>query len=81
MKNFDEYGASGPRLPSSPPRNEPPQSAVRDIRFSKKSLFSIWLMRRRTRRALAAMDDWQLRDIGLDRRAAMAEAAKPFWRA
>ncbi len=42
-----------------------------------------WLMRldalRRSRRALADMSDHQLRDIGLDRETADAEANRPFW--
>jgi uncharacterized protein YjiS (DUF1127 family) len=37
--------------------------------------------RRRQRRALAALDDRLLRDIGLPADAARAEAAKWFWRA
>ena len=44
----------------------------------------VWLMaaheRRRQRRALADLDDRSLRDIGLSRRQAEREAAKPFWR-
>ena len=32
------------------------------------------------RRALAELDDDRLRDIGLTREEAQAEAAKPFWR-
>lgn len=35
--------------------------------------------RTRQRRALAMLDDHQLRDIGLTRRDATREAAKPFW--
>lgn len=36
--------------------------------------------RRRQRRALVALDDHSLRDIGLSRHEAEREAAKPFWR-
>ncbi|WP_425450320.1 DUF1127 domain-containing protein [Virgifigura deserti] len=40
-----------------------------------------WIGRRAQRRALAALDDRLLRDIGKTRAEAMAEARKPFWRA
>ena len=39
-----------------------------------------WRTVRRTRRALLALDDARLADIGLDRSAALAEARRPFWR-
>lgn len=38
-----------------------------------------WDTRRKTRRALKDMEPHLLRDIGLERFAAQAEAAKPFW--
>jgi uncharacterized protein YjiS (DUF1127 family) len=40
-----------------------------------------WRRRVRDRRALAAMSDRSLRDIGLTRYDADWEARKPFWRA
>lgn len=40
-----------------------------------------WSERHRTRRAIAALEPHRLLDIGLDPDAALAEAAKPFWRA
>lgn len=40
-----------------------------------------WHDRTRQRRALRELSDHMLRDIGLDRGAALAEATKPFWRA
>lgn len=40
-----------------------------------------WDLRRRTRKDLRGLTDYMLQDIGLDPRAAMQEAAKPFWRA
>lgn len=40
----------------------------------------IWYERSRQRGRLAQLDDRLLRDIGIDRLAAMEEAAKPFWR-
>ena len=45
------------------------------------ALFRIWRQRMRERRALAAMDERGLRDIGLSRYDAFYEADKPFWRA
>lgn len=36
--------------------------------------------RARQRRHLAALSDWQLKDIGLDRADVARECAKPFWR-
>lgn len=38
-----------------------------------------WLRIARERRALAAMDERQLADLGLTPREAAAEAARPFW--
>lgn len=39
-----------------------------------------WSARAQQRRRLAELDDRLLRDIGLDRPAALREAEKPFWR-
>jgi uncharacterized protein YjiS (DUF1127 family) len=39
-----------------------------------------WVERSRSRRALAAFDDHQLRDIGLSRVDAWRESSKCFWR-
>ncbi|MGO4917048.1 DUF1127 domain-containing protein [Pseudogemmobacter sp. W21_MBD1_M6] len=39
-----------------------------------------WDMNRRTRRALARLDDHMLDDIGIGRGAALAEVSRPFWR-
>lgn len=41
----------------------------------------LWLERISQRRALAALDDRTLQDIGLSRSTAVGEAEKPFWRA
>jgi uncharacterized protein YjiS (DUF1127 family) len=38
-----------------------------------------WAVRRRTRRALRDLPEHLLRDIGLSREAADAEARRPFW--
>lgn len=39
-----------------------------------------WQARHRQRRELRELDDRLLRDIGISRAAAEAEARKPFWR-
>ena len=41
----------------------------------------LWDERRRERQKLLAMDNARLKDIGISRADAAAEAAKPFWRA
>ena len=38
-----------------------------------------WSERIRQRRALAAVDDWLLKDIGVSRSDAMRECDKAFW--
>ncbi len=38
-----------------------------------------WLRVARERRRLAALDERQLRDIGIDPAAAAREAGRPFW--
>ncbi len=40
----------------------------------------VWQERVTLRRHLARLDDRLLRDVGLDRRQAVEEAAKPFWK-
>ena len=44
------------------------------------ALIARWLERARQRRALATLDDYVLRDIGITRVEAVGEAEKPFWR-
>jgi uncharacterized protein YjiS (DUF1127 family) len=39
----------------------------------------LWMERSRQRRALAALNDHLLRDIGLTRDAVRRECAQPFW--
>jgi uncharacterized protein YjiS (DUF1127 family) len=38
-----------------------------------------WSERVRQRRALRALDEWVLKDIGLSRADVMRESDKPFW--
>ncbi len=40
----------------------------------------LWMERGRQRRSLAALDDRQLRDLGLTRADVELECAKPIWR-
>jgi uncharacterized protein YjiS (DUF1127 family) len=44
-------------------------------------IISHWAIRRRDRRALAALDEHMLEDIGITALEAHEEASKPFWRA
>lgn len=41
---------------------------------------ALWQRRWKSRRDLRRLDERLLRDIGVDRRAALEEACKPFWR-
>ncbi|WP_299961851.1 DUF1127 domain-containing protein [uncultured Roseobacter sp.] len=43
-------------------------------------IVSKWATRRRTRRALSQLENWQLDDVGLTPRVARTEASKVFWR-
>ena len=43
--------------------------------------FDLWMARVQQRRDLLALDDRMLRDVGVNRAEAAAEAEKPFWRA
>jgi uncharacterized protein YjiS (DUF1127 family) len=52
----------------------------RDLAHVADSVLT-WHQRARQRRALMAMSDHMLRDIGIGRAEALAEATKPFWRA
>ena len=44
------------------------------------ALLVVWHQRRQQRNRLAELDDRLLQDIGKTRKAALDEAAKPFWR-
>lgn len=61
-------------------------SGVSSVPFGLGGLFfealqtlEIWYERSKQRRRLAQLDDHLLRDIGIDRLAAMEEMSKPFW--
>ena len=56
----------------------------RDSRWGWKDLIALrneWRHRLRSRRELAALNDRELRDIGVTRNEARGEIDKPFWRA
>jgi len=42
--------------------------------------FLTWLERAQARRALATMNEFQLKDVGLSRADVQGEVDKPFWR-
>jgi uncharacterized protein YjiS (DUF1127 family) len=50
-------------------------------RSGNVGLVEVFVRRSVQRKALLEMDDIQLLDIGISRKAAAQEAAKPFWRA
>ena len=56
------------------------KSAVQDAFLRVVETVLAWHDRTRQRRALRELSDHMLRDIGMDRAAALAEATKPFWR-
>jgi uncharacterized protein YjiS (DUF1127 family) len=61
-----------------------PAMGYRDFHRKPGGGLAAWIRaaadRWRQRRALAEIDDRMLRDMGISRSQAMAEAAKPFWR-
>jgi uncharacterized protein YjiS (DUF1127 family) len=64
-----------------------PGAAARRLRHTLRTrladvagLVFLWMERGRQRRSLAALDDRQLRDLGLTRADVQLECAKPMWR-
>jgi uncharacterized protein YjiS (DUF1127 family) len=60
-----------------------PHRLERTARWEKGGVLGLlgaWIERWRQRRALAALDDHLLRDLGITREEAERESAKPFWR-
>ncbi len=55
-----------------------PTVAVLAVEFA--ACVSKWATRRDTRKALARLTDWELRDVGLTPEEARLEASKVFWR-
>ncbi|MEO0359677.1 MAG: DUF1127 domain-containing protein [Pseudomonadota bacterium] len=65
------------RIAAAPLARRPiPAAGFRDMMRTA----ALWLQIRRERRALDTLDARMLRDIGLDREAAEAEARRPCWR-
>lgn len=61
-----------------------PDCKAPEFRRHLPSFFGLcrqWRDRVRQRRALAALDNRTLSDIGLDRQQVLAEIEKPFWQA
>lgn len=52
-----------------------PISETRRPRLSLRAAIALW----RSRRALAALSDAHLRDVGIGREDAQAEATRPIW--
>lgn len=72
---------AGRRVGSAPPRAESEHAAVflRALRCVSH-IIRLWFMRVESRRALALLSDYELRDIGLTRSDAERELMKPLWR-
>lgn len=66
--------ATAPRVPRGRARS------LHQILAALVDLLLEWQERAEQRRALARLDDYMLRDIGLTRADVAAEHAKPFWR-
>ena len=72
-----------PAFDLSLPRTTAPWRAKRQLIHPVAAawvLLAAWIERGRQRNALAALNDHQLRDIGITRLEAARECEKPFWR-
>ena len=73
-------------LGTAPAQGLGPALPRRESRFASwlsraRARIALWQQRSQGRRQLLALDDHVLRDIGISRVQAEAEAHKPFWRA
>jgi uncharacterized protein YjiS (DUF1127 family) len=57
-----------------------PKQSLSRIANRVVDALELWASRARERRALASLDDHLLKDVGLDRKEAIAEAELPPWR-
>ena len=62
------------------PATDSLENAVRKWLAANGHLLRQWRSRAAGRRRLLSMEDFRLDDIGIDRGAALDEAAKPFWK-
>jgi len=46
-----------------------------------KEVWTLWLRRYQTRKELAELSNWQLKDVGISRVDAWQEGRKSFWKA
>lgn len=80
MKPFEPRNPTARiRIVAWPPRRSARDRLMHGINDSMRMLRG-WRERMRQRRALARLDERLLRDVGITRVDAMAEANKPFWR-
>jgi len=79
----DSRTTTGPRALGLPPLSAAALGPERFRSAWRRAFATLlaWTERARQRRALLRMNDRMLHDIGVSRSAALAEAAKPFWRA
>lgn len=68
-----------PSTPHAPPLGTPGQRAPQPPRTGLIALVRAEWRRYRSRRMLAQLDDYMLKDIGVTRAEAQFEAGKPFW--
>jgi uncharacterized protein YjiS (DUF1127 family) len=73
MPTFDIY------LPPKAYATWRPKHAIHPL-AAAFTLLGRWIERARQRQALAALSDYELRDIGITRTDAAREAGKPFWK-
>jgi uncharacterized protein YjiS (DUF1127 family) len=82
MTTVDQFAGDGP-FQDKTARGSTAGTAARSNQSTLQHLvflIGFWIERSRQRRELAALRDYELRDIGLTRADAEREYGKPFWR-